>query len=154
MKSPSSCHQEHSATEPKTTTTAAAAASEKENTKVDFERQAHHSPAANVPQKQAAASTKKAVPKKRAAKKRAAKATAKAAPKAAPKKKHRKSNTQADLLNIGTDHLSIIRLSLFNKMIPGELQNFCLQVVGLCDTFTMNDRNLMFAVKPVLFSND
>ena len=108
MKSPTSQHQEHSATEPKTTTTAAAAASEKENTKVDFERQAHHSPAANVPQKQAAASTKKAVPKKRAAKKRAAKATAKAAPKAAPKKKHRKSNIQADLLNIGTDHFSII----------------------------------------------
>ena len=130
--------------------------------KVDFERQAHHFQAANVPQKRAKASNKKAVPKKTAAKKRAAKAAAKAAkvdferqaphfqaaPKAAPKKKHRKSNTQADLLNIGTDHFSIIRLSLFNKMIPGELQKFCLKTVGLYDTYTKSDGKLYFALKP------
>ena len=38
--------------------------------KVDFERQAHHFQAANVPQKRAKASNKKAVPKKRPANKR------------------------------------------------------------------------------------
>ena len=53
-----------------------------------------------------------------------------------------------DLLNIGTDDFSIIRLSLFNEMIPGELQNFCLKIVGLCDKYTMNDGKMMFALKP------
>ena len=33
-------------------------------------------------------------------------------------------------------------------MTAEELQNFCLQVVGLCDTFAINDRKLMFALKP------
>ena len=33
-------------------------------------------------------------------------------------------------------------------MIPVELQKFCLKIVGLCDTYTMDDGKLMFALKP------
>ena len=99
---------------------------------------------------------RKAPPKKRAAKKRAEKAAAKAEPKAG-------ENTQAepsvaspplvDLLNIGTDDFSIIFLSLFNKMLPVELQKFCLKIVGLCDTYTMNDGKMYFELKPGHFFN-
>ena len=53
-----------------------------------------------------------------------------------------------DLLNICTDDFSIICLSLFNEMIPVGLQKFCLKIVGLCDTYTMDDGKLMFALKP------
>ena len=90
-------------------------------------------------------------PKKRAAKKRAAKAEPKAEPKAG-------ENTQAepsvasppqvfDILNIGTDHFSIIRLSLFNEMTAKELQNLCLKTVGLCDYYAKNDGKMYFALK-------
>ena len=115
--------------------------------KMDFERQAHHFPAANVPQKRAAASKKKAVPTKRTAKKRAAKA----APKAAPKKKHRKSNTQAeptvaspplvDLINI-VDFFKMRLASFQDEMSAKDYRNFCLVVVEGCDTITTTDNKL------------
>ena len=58
MKSPSLMTID-SAAEPKTTRAAGVAAAASEGTaEVDFERQVHHFPAANVPQKRAAASKK------------------------------------------------------------------------------------------------
>ena len=57
------------------------------------------------------------------------------------------ASSPPQVLDIGTDDFSIICLSLFNEMTPVELQNFCLKIVGLCDTYNMNDRKLIFALK-------
>ena len=64
------------------------------------------------------------------------------------------SNTQIEqslsppqVIDIGTDDFSIICLSLFNEMIPEELQKFCLKIVELCDTYTKNDGKMYFDLK-------
>ena len=52
-----------------------------------------------------------------------------------------------DLLNMCIDDFYIIWLASFNEMIPGELQNFCSQVVEVCDTITTTDHKLIFGLK-------